>query len=368
MLQDGSASLRTVRQLLSGEDIIQLAIRLSLLAILVYWTFVLVRPFIPILAWSVVLTVAFYPVYSRLKELLGGRSKLAATILTIVNLGIVIGPATWIGLSAVEGVRALAEQLNTSSLVIPAPPDSIKGWLFIGVPLYEFWSRASENLSVVLREIMPHLKPVAGTMLSLAGDAGVGLLKFVIAVAATGVLFVYGPPLAAAVRSFLSHVIPERSERFVELAARTIRAVSQGVIGVAVLQALLAGIAFKLVGLSNAGILALAILVLSIIQIGAAIVLVPVIIWVWTARDFATALFLTLFLVFVGVFDNVVKPLVMGHGLTTPTLVIFIGVIGGTLAHGIVGLFIGPIILAVAWELMTAWVREDQSRLAPTPD
>lgn len=366
--QNESASLRTFRQLLSGEDIIQLTIRLGLLAILIYWTFLLIRPFVPILAWSVVLAVALYPVFARLASLLGGRPRLAATILTVINLGIVVGPATWVGLSAVEGVRVVAAQLSTGDLTVPSPPDNVKEWPFLGMPLYEFWSRASENLRAVLREIATYLKPLAGTMIGLASNAGIGTLKFLISVGVAGALFVHGPQLATATRSFLSHIVPERSEYFLQLAAATIRAVSQGVIGVAVLQSLLAGIGLKLAGIPGAGLLALAVLVLVIIQVGTAIVLFPVIIWVWAAKDFTTALPLTLFLVVVGVLDNVLKPLVMARGLTTPTPVIFIGVVGGTLAHGIVGLFIGPIVLAVAWELMAAWIREDRSNTAPVAE
>jgi predicted PurR-regulated permease PerM len=143
------------------------------------------------------------------------------------------------------------------------------------------------------------------------------------------------------------------------LAGATIRAVSQGVIGVAVVQSLVAGIGFKLAGISSAGLLAFAVLLLSIVQIGAAPVLLPVIVWVWMDKDFTTALVMTVFFGIVGVLDNILKPLVMGRGLTTPMLVILIGVIGGTLAHGIVGLFVGPIILSVAWELMAAWIRID---------
>jgi predicted PurR-regulated permease PerM len=109
-------------------------------------------------------------------------------------------------------------------------------------------------------------------------------------------------------------------------------------------------------------------MILAIVQIGAAIVLLPVIIWIWIDKDFTTALLLTLFLVVVGILDNVLKPLVMGRGLTTPTLVIFIGVVGGTLAHGIVGLFIGPIILSLAWELTVAWIRADRAGAASLPD
>ena len=347
---------------------IQLVIRLGLLAFLIYWTFILIRPFVPILVWSIVLAVALYPVFSLLSRLLGGRPKLAAAILTIINLGIVIGPATWLGLSAVEGLKEFAGNLSAGNLVVPSPPEGVKDWPLIGPRLYELWSQASNNIRAALREVAPHLKPVAGTLLGLAGNAGVGTLKFLLSVALAGFLFPYGSQLVTAGRGFLHRIVPEQSEHFLELAGATIRAVSQGVIGVAIIQSLLAGIGFKLAGVPGAGLLAFAVMFLTIVQIGAAIVLLPVIIWIWIDKDFTTALLLTLFLGIVGIFDNIVKPLVMGRGLTTPTLVIFIGVVGGTLAHGIVGLFIGPIILSLAWELTVAWIRADRAGAASLPD
>ena len=353
--------MKTSRQLRSGEDLIQLAIRLGLLAFLIYWTFVLIRPFVPILAWSIVLAVALYPVFNLLSRLLGGRPRLAAAILTVINLGIVIGPATWLGLSAVEGVKDFAANLSAGNLVVPSPPDGVKKWPLIGPQLFELWNQASNNIRAALREVAPHLKPLAGTMLGLAGNAGVGTLKFLLSVALAGFLFPYGSQLVAAGRGFLSRIVPEQSEHFLELAGTTIRAVSQGVIGVAIIQSLLAGIGLKLAGIPGAGLLAFMVMILAIVQIGAAIVLFPVIIWVWIDRDFTTALLLTVFLGIVGILDNILKPLLMARGLTTPTIVILVGVIGGTLAHGIVGLFIGPIILSVAWELTVAWIRTDRA-------
>src|SRR3954467_6232842 len=363
---DEGASLKTLRQYLPGDDVIQLAIRLGLLAFLIYWTFVLIRPFVPILVWSIVLAVALYPVFGLLARLLGGRPRLAAAILTVVNLGIVIGPATWLGLSAVEGVKELAASLGAGNLVVPSPPQAVKNWPLIGPQLHELWTQASNNIRAALRELAPHLKPLAGILLALAGNAGVGTLKFLLSVALAGFLFPYGSQLVAAGRGFLYRIVPEQSEHFLELAGATIRAVSQGVIGVAIIQSLLAGIGFKLAGIASAGLLAFAVMLLTIVQIGAAIVLFPVIIWIWLDKDFTTALLLTLFLGLVGVLDNIVRPLVMGRGLTTPTLVIFVGVIGGTLAHGIVGLFIGPIILSLAWELTVAWIHADRVA-APSP-
>lgn len=339
---------------------IQLLIRLGLLALLITWTFLIIRPFVPILAWSAVLAVAFYPAFGWLAKSLGGRPRTAAAILTLIMLGIVIGPAAWLGLSAVEGIKHIASQIGTGDLALQAAPERIKDWPLIGPSLYDYWNQAYTNVRAALREVMPYLKPLAEMMLSFAGEAGVGTLQFLLSVFVAGFLFPYGPQLVGAIRRFLFRIVPEQSEHFLELAGATIRAVSQGVIGVAIVQSLLAGIGFKFAGIPGSGLLACIVLLLSIVQIGAFPVLFPVVIWIWMDKDVTTALLLTVFFVAVGLLDNILKPLVMGRGLTTPTLVILIGVIGGTLAHGIIGLFIGPIILSVAWELAAAWIRIDR--------
>jgi predicted PurR-regulated permease PerM len=359
--------LRVLRENRSGEEIIQLAIRLGLLAFLLYWSFVLVRPFIPIFAWSVVLAVALYPAYNWLSVHLGDRPKLAAVIVTIVNLAIVIGPATWLGLGLIEGLRSFAGQLDSGRLIVPSPPGSVKDWPIVGAQLYTLWDQASTNLRAALSEIAPHLKPLAGPVFAFAGSASAGTLKFIASVLLAGFLFPSGPPLVAAIRSVQARLVSQRGQDFVALAGATIRTISQGVIGIAVLQALLVGIGLKLADVPSAGVLAFVVLVLAIMQIGAAIVLIPVIIWIWTTKDLMAALLITIYLLVVGLADNVLKPMLMGRSLSTPALVIFIGLLGGTIAHGIVGLFIGPIILAVAWELMMAWIREEETS-APLPE
>ena len=357
---------RVVRQTISGGEIIQLAVRLGGLAFLVYWSFVLVRPFIPMLAWSMVLTVALYPPYAWLSVRLGDRPKLAAVIITVINLAIVIGPVTWLGYGVVDGLQGFARQLGAGTLVIPSPPDGVKEWPVVGPQIYELWDHASTNLGVALKEVAPHLKPLAGPVLTFAGSAGLGTLKFVASVVLSGFFFHYGPGLVAATKRIQARLVAHRSQDFVALAGLTIRTIAQGVIGVAVLQSLLAGIGLKLAGVPYAGVLAFLVLVLAILQIGSAIVLVPVIIWIWATKDFAVALPLTIYLLIVGLADNILKPILMGRGLNTPMLVIFVGVLGGMLAHGIVGLFVGPIVLAVTWELMMAWIREERIDPAAT--
>jgi len=351
----------------SGEEVIQIAIRLGLLAFLIYWSFILLRPFIPILVWSVVLSVALYPVYDWLSAHLGHRPRTAAVITTIVVFAVFLGPATWLGLGLVDGLRSISDQLTSGDVGIPSPPDGIRDWPVIGAPLYNIWEMASENLDGAVRQIAPHLKPLAGPVLAIAGSAGSGTLKFIASVLIAGFLLPSGPKHVAAVRNVLARIVPQRSADFLALTGATIRTVAQGVIGIAVLQSLLAGVGLKIAGVPHASVLAFAVLVLGIVQIGSAPILIPAIIWIWTVKDVGSAVLITIYLVLVGISDNVLKPLLMGRGLSTPVLVIFIGVLGGTLAHGIVGLFVGPIVLAVAWELMMAWVSEDGTVSAQAP-
>ena len=357
--------LKAFRQSRTGDEIIQLAIRLGLLAFLVYWSFVLVQPFIPILAWAVVLAVALYPPYNWLSEHIGGRPKLTAVIVTCLLLAIIIGPVTWLGLGLIDSLRSFANQLAAGTLDIPSPPENVKNWPIVGPQLFALWGQASTNLGSALTEVAPHFKPLAGPVLAFAGSAGVGMLKFVVSVVLAGFLFPYGPGLVVATKRIQARLIEQRSEDLVALAGATIRSVAQGVIGIAAVQSLLVGVGLKLAGVPHAGAFASGVLLFGILQIGSAPVLVPLVIWLWTSQDFAFALLMTVYLAVVGLADNVLKPLVMGRGLSTPMLVIFIGVLGGTIAHGIVGLFVGPIILAVAWQLMMAWIREEQAEAVP---
>jgi predicted PurR-regulated permease PerM len=355
----GEAQSKLLQQSRPGDDVIRIAIRLGLLAFLIYWSLILLRPFIPILAWAVVLAVALNPAYDWLSAQLGHRPRIAAFIVTAAVLAVFLGPATWLGLGLVDGLRSISDQLTSGDLGIPSPPDSIREWPLIGVPLYDVWTTASENLDAAFRQLAPHLKPLAGPILAIAGSAGTGTLKFLASVFIAGFLLPSGPRLVAAIRTMLTRIVPERSADFLALAGATIRTVAQGVIGVAVLQALLAGVVMKIAGVPHAGVLAFAVLVLAIVQIGSLPILLPVVIWVWSVRDVGAAVLITIFLVLVGLSDNALKPMLMGRGLSTPVLVIFMGVLGGTLAHGIVGLFVGPIILAVAWELLMAWGRDE---------
>ena len=350
----------------SGRDqltttFVELAIRVGALGLVLYWTLILVSPFITIVIWSAVLTVALYPPFEWMALRLGGRRRLAAVLITILSLLVVIGPATWLALGLVESLRMISERIDLSTLALPAPPTAVKDWPLIGDYVYQFWDLASTNLKEAAAKIVPYLKPVGTSLLGIAADAGTGILKFFVGIIVAGFLFAPAPSIVGAVKKFLRRLTPDRGEEFANLAGATIRAVSRGVIGISVLQALLAGIGLMIAGVPGASLITSAVLIFGIIQIGPTIILAPVVIWSWTAMEPAMALLFTAYMVPVNLLDNVLKPIVMGRGLKTPMLVILIGVLGGTLAYGITGLFLGPIILAVIWELLVVWIREDEA-------
>lgn len=330
-------------------------VRLGFLALFAWWSLELVSPFVPIVIWAVLLAVALYPLYAALARRLGGRPRLAAAIVTLAALATILGPVSLLAGSLADSAHWLAAGLRTGAFRVPPPPAELGDWPLVGDPLLEAWSLASANLDDALARYGGALIPAGGSVLARLAALGADLLKFVVSVVIAGFLFVPGPRLAAGARAFATRLIAPRGAHFVDLAGATIRNVSRGVIGVALLQAILAGLVLLVAGVPGAGLVAFAVLILCIVQIGPALVLVPVLIWAWATQPTGEALILTLLLVPVMLVDNVLKPILMARGLATPMLVILTGVIGGALTHGLVGLFLGPIVLAVFYDLVVAW-------------
>lgn len=344
-----------------GRDphFVELSLRVGALALLLYVSVILVRPFATVIVWSIVLAVALYPFYERVLRVVGGRKRLAAVIVTLISLVVVLGPAVWLVLDLIESIRRISEQFNLASLSIPPPPITIKSWPIIGGRIYDTLLLASNNIEAAIAQFAPLLKPLAANALLLAANAGLATAMFFASLIVAGFLFIPGPALAGRLRRILHRLEPRHGEEFVTLAGATIRGVSRGVVGVSALQALLIGAGLTLAGVPGTSLITSAVLILGIIQIGAGIILIPLLVWSWLALEHITAFLLTVYLVPLGLLDNVLRPLVIGRGLKTPMLIILIGVIGGTLAYGVTGVFLGPIILAVIWDLLTVWLEVD---------
>jgi predicted PurR-regulated permease PerM len=347
---------RTLTVSTSNDALVLVAIRVFCLGLLGYWSLILIAPFLTIIIWSIIIAVAVYPIFSWLSAKLHGRRTLAAVVITVFILLVILGPATWLGLSLAASIPRLITRLTDGSVAIPPPPEAVKAWPVIGAKLDQMWQLASTNLSALLVETIPQLKPLGSRFLSAAGSMGINLLKFILAAAISGFLLIPGPALVHSTANILGRVAGSRGEEFVNLAGATIRNVSRGIIGIAILQALLAGIGLLVAGIPAAGLFSFLVLLFGILQIGPSLIIVPLIIWSWFTMDATTAALFTLYMIPVNLLDNLLRPLV-AKGLGTPMPVILVGVLGGALAHGVIGLFVGPIVLSLSWQLLLVWTR-----------
>lgn len=341
--------------------VIDVAIRVGALALFIYLSFTLVRPFLGILIWSVVVAVALYPVFSWLRARFGGHGAAAAVVLTFFCLVVVFGPTAILSSSVVVSLEKIALGIKTGTLNIPGPPADLMSLPYVGKDLHTVWSLVTTNSAGFFKQY-GHSLLVPGEWLlkTVAGLAG-SILTFAVSVVIAGFLFIYGPGLATRTHNVSTSIAGPRGSRFVNISGATIRNVAQGIIGIAVLQALVVGVALIVAEVPHAGLLTFVTLVLAITQIGTGVTVIPMIIWIWFTRDTTTALLFTLAMAPVGVLEHVLKPIAMSKGLDTPMLVILIGVFGGTIAYGLHGLFLGPIFLAVFYELLTFWMETETS-------
>jgi len=335
---------------------IDIAIRIGVIALLIVLCFQILRPFISLVIWGAILAIAFYPVCRRLREVLGGRVKLAAAIITVVMLLAIILPSVRMVGSLVDGVKYINDRIHSSEMKMPPPPDGIEKWPFIGKPLKSEWYDASENLKATLIRFQPQVKAVSLRLLKSAMGTALGLLQFALSIIIAGIFMANAKGSGDMARDLFVRLAGERGADFADISAQTVRNVVKGILGVAIIQSLLAGTGFVVAGVPGAGLWAFFCLMLAIIQIGIFPVVIPVIIYMFSTASTLTAGLLTVWLILVSLLDNFLKPILLGRGAPVPMLVIFLGAIGGFLSMGFIGLFVGAVILSLGFKLLRVWL------------
>ena len=339
---------------------LEASIHIGLVALILFWCFKIGQPFLETIVWGIILAVAVHPGYNRLKSALGGRGRLAATLIAFLALIILLVPTYMLSESLIDTAKEYSTHLKAGTLSVPPPSESVRPWPVIGKPLYNFWRLASNNLGAALDKIAPQLKQYGVPLLSAAAGAGVGILKFVISIIIAGVLLANDAGGGRAARAIATRLAGERGPAAVELTVATVRSVTLGILGVAIIQTLLASLGFIVVGVPGAGLWALLVLILAVVQIPTILVLGPIIVYVFTTSTAVTAVVFAIWSILVGISDAFLKPLLMGRGVDVPMLVVFIGAIGGFMTSGIIGLFVGAIILALGYKLFSLWLEEDE--------
>lgn len=339
------------------SNAIEAAIRLGLLMLLAFWCLSIVTPFILPVIWGVIIAVAIYPLFTKLKSALGERNKLASVIYTLVALALIITPTVMMSNSIIDTSAVITERYESGDLNIPPPSDKVKEWPLIGEKTHAIWTESSVNLEKTFIKYQPQVKQAGQKFVELAASLGGGILQFVLSVIISGILVANAPAaytLTIKIFSRLTNI--EHGKEYTDLSKATIRSVAQGVLGVAMIQAFFSAIGMIVMDVPAWGLWSLVVLVLAIAQLPPIIVLGFVSAYVFSVADTTPAVIFLIYSLLISASDGFLKPLFLGRGMNTPMLVILLGAIGGMLMSGIIGLFVGAIILALGYELFMKWL------------
>jgi len=338
------------------QQALEATIKIGVVALLVIWCFEIVKPFIIPILWGIIIAVAIFPMYRRLRSLFGDRPRIAATAMTAVLLLLMVAPVVLLVSTMADNIEVLSHQLREGSLSIPPPPPSVKTWPLIGVPLSAFWALAVSNLSAAVQQLAPLLKEIARPLLTAAAAVGFSMVEFVLAVVLAGVFLAYSEEGHRISRAIGRRLAGQQGVELVDLGEATMRSVARGVLGVALIQSFMAGLGLVFVGVPFAALWTVVALILAILQIGVGLVMIPAVIYVFSTGDTLPAVLFLIWSIMTVVADNILKPMLLGRGLDVPMAVIFIGSIGGMIMSGIIGLFVGAILLALGYKVFLAWL------------
>lgn len=338
---------------------IDLILKVGALFLVVYLCFRILQPFLGMLLWGLIIAIILFPVFMYLRRLLGDRNKVSSILLTVLALSILVLPSIWLVNQLVEGVKFLAGNIQAGDLSIPPPSESVADWPVIGNWLYEHWLDLSDNTGESLRGFLPEILSWGEKTLGALANTGLGILHFAASIIIAGIFLVFFEKGSESGKQVFKKVVGERGEEFLEISLQTIRNVATGVLGVAVIQTTLMGLGLILSNVPLAAVWIVLILVMTIAQIPVLLFNIPLIIYLFAFGDPMPAVLWTLYFLVMGMLDNVLKPLIMGKGSKVPMLVIFLGALGGFMAFGFIGLFLGSIVLSLAYRLYLTWVNTE---------
>ena len=341
--------------------LIDTILKIVILFLLIAWCIGIILPFIQPVIGGAIIAIALYPFFARVKRWLGNRNTLAGVLLTLLLLVILLLPATWLIKSMVEGIASLVTQFKNQTFMIPPPAPSVAGWPLIGKAISKQWLLASQDLEAVIITYREPLSKLGMTILGGVGGFGTSLILFFLSLIIAGAFLIKADALADFVRKLIHRLAGEKSDEIMHIAGVSIKNVAKGILGVAFFQFIAAGTVFMLAKVPFAGLWALAVLVLAILQLPSVIVILPVIIYLFSVKALLSAILWAIALVVIGASDNVLKPLLMGKGSPVPMLVIFIGAIGGFIFSSFTGMFTGAIVLSVCYNLIVHWIGEGQN-------
>ena len=344
------------------KDLVRNILVIALIGALLTASFWVLRPFLPALIWASMIVIATWPLLLMVEEKVRSRRAAVIIIIGLLVLVFVIPFSLAVGtiVDNAPQIGSLGKQLAT--FTVPAPPDWVERIPLVGNQAAEAWQKAADaEPGEFAKRLSPYIKNVAGWLVAQAGSFGMMLIHFVLTLIFSALLYMNGEMAAEAACRMARRIADERGENSAILAAKSVRAVAQGVVVTALAQSILAGLGLAVVGVPYASLLTAVIFMLTIAQIGAGPILIPAAIWLFLKGSTGWGIAFSVWAVFVMSMDGFMRPILIRRNANLPLLLIFAGVIGGLIAFGIIGLFIGPVLLAVSYTLMKVWVDEDSA-------
>lgn len=336
---------------------IDLLIRLGALATLIVCSYLVLRPFLIMIVWGIIIAIAGFPVFTAIRTRLHLSGGLAATVFAVLLLALVTVPVGLASHVMIDTSQTVATEIEEGEVKVPEPPRQVRKMPLVGDYVWKWWNRASDNIMHLVDPFEPQLKEWGTQLLKAAGNFSLAVLQFVFSILVAAVLLAReadGRELARRISHSLAG--PGGADLMV-LVANTIRSVTHGILAVAFIQAALAGIGLVAVGIPMAGLLTLICLLLCILQLGTLFVAVPAILYIFHTESLTVAILFAAYMSFVGLIDNILRPLLLGRGVRVPLLIVFIGSFGGLMAAGIIGLFVGAVILVLTYRLGMQWLK-----------
>ncbi len=352
-----------IRKRLFG-DLTDAFIHVGLIFFLVLICLRIFSPFMGLMLWALILAVVLYPLHQTIASKVGNRQGRAATLLVIAGLLLIGIPTMMLGTSFTDFLHDQYQHITDQSLTIDPPPASVADWPIVGKTIASVWTHASEDLPAVLEKVKPQLSAFAKYMLGAVASTAGSILQFLGSLIIAGIMMAYGKSGSAATLKILCRLTsPSKGPSLHNLSTLTIRSVAMGVIGVAFIQALLLGLGFVWADVPAAGILAIIVLLIGIAQLPALVITLPVIVYLWMTSDGSTThnVVVTVYLLVAGMSDGFIKPMLLGRGVEVPMPIILLGALGGMFSYGMIGLFIGAVILALGYQIFMEWVEEDEN-------
>ncbi|MDR6843917.1 AI-2E family transporter [Flavobacterium granuli] len=342
---------------LNFEKIADILIRLGVLFLLIGWCYDILKPFILIIVWAIVISVSLSPVYESMVKIFRGKKILATVLLALAVISILVVPSILVTKSLYDEIHNFTETYQANGHLIPPPGENTKTWPTFTKPILEIWQTASEDVSKVIMKYSDHFKAIGEWFLLALAGIGKGILQFIVSIIIAMGLLLYSNPLTTVSKNIFTKLIGKNGEHYALITVATIRNVVKGFLGVALIQSMMVGIGFFIAGVPFAGIFTIICLVLAIIQIGIGPIAIPVVIYMYSVTDTTSATLLAIWIGITLISDNILKPIFLGRGNPpAPMLVIFLGAIGGFIYNGFIGLFLGAVILTLGYKFFLSWI------------